>query len=192
VAVLARTDERRLGRVLADARAGSDVAMRALFRDVQPRLLRFLHAMEPAVADDLASEVWMSVARGLRAFEGGPVEFRAWVFSIARRRVSEHRRRTLRTGTEAQEQAVFEAVPSRDDLESMVLGRIAGSQAASMLASMLPPDQAEVVLLRVLADLDVDTVAALMGRTANWVRVTQHRALQRLADRLGSRVEVIR
>jgi DNA-directed RNA polymerase specialized sigma24 family protein len=46
--------------------------------------------------------------------------------------------------------------------------------------------------LRVLADLGVDEVAAIMGRTANWVRVTQHRALRRLASRLGPKLDVMR
>ncbi|MEY2754142.1 MAG: hypothetical protein RJB65_500, partial [Actinomycetota bacterium] len=43
---------------------------------------------------------------------------------------------------------------------------------------------AEVVLLRVLADLDAESVARIMGRSAGWVRVTQHRALARLAEAL--------
>jgi hypothetical protein len=38
-------------------------------------------------------------------------------------------------------------------------------------------------LLRVVGGLDVAHVAAVMGRTANWVRVMQHRALRRLASR---------
>ena len=56
---------------------------------------------------------------------------------------------------------------------------------ADLVMRLLPPDQAEVVLLRVLADLDVDEVAELLDRTSNWVRVTLHRALRRLAERLG-------
>jgi DNA-directed RNA polymerase specialized sigma24 family protein len=41
--------------------------------------------------------------------------------------------------------------------------------------------------LRILADLDVATVAARLQRPETWVRVTQHRALRRLAHRLGPR-----
>jgi RNA polymerase sigma-70 factor, ECF subfamily len=61
-----------------------------------------------------------------------------------------------------------------------------------LMFELLPRDQAEVVLLRVLGDLDADQVAEIMGRSANWVRVTQHRALRRLADRLGPKVGVTR
>ena len=40
----------------------------------------------------------------------------------------------------------------------------------------LPADQAEIVLLRVLGDLDVDQVAAIVGKSTGAVRIAQHRA----------------
>ena len=36
-------------------------------------------------------------------------------------------------------------------------------------------------MLRVVADLPAEKVGEVMGRSAGWVRVTQHRALRRLA-----------
>jgi len=60
-----------------------------------------------------------------------------------------------------------------------------GQAAIDLIARTLPADQAEVLTLRILGDLDVAHVAELMGRDANWVRVTQHRALRRLATALG-------
>ena len=50
----------------------------------------------------------------------------------------------------------------------------------------LAPDQAEVVLLRVVGGFDVDEVAAIVGKKAGAVRVLQHRALKRLSERLAS------
>ena len=44
----------------------------------------------------------------------------------------------------------------------------------------LPPDQAEVVLLRVLGELEVEQVADIVGKSKGAVRIAQHRALQRL------------
>ena len=57
---------------------------------------------------------------------------------------------------------------------------------------MLSGEQADVLLLRVLADLDVEQVASIMQRSPNWVRVTQHRAVRRLAKRLGPKIVVMR
>lgn len=175
---------------LLDAvRRGDEAAATELFRRIQPRLLRYLRSQEPRVAEDLAAEVWLAVASGLGSFQGDEVGFRAWVFTIARRRVVDHRRRGLRRRT---------TTVSRDELtERPDQGTGADPTAASegqaavdLIVALLPPTQAEVILLRVIADLDAETVAAMMGRSANWVRVTQHRALKKLATRLRSTTDV--
>jgi RNA polymerase sigma-70 factor (ECF subfamily) len=49
----------------------------------------------------------------------------------------------------------------------------------------LPPDQAEVVLLRVVAGLSVEAVAAVTGKRTGTVRVTAHRGLRKLAVALA-------
>ena len=53
------------------------------------------------------------------------------------------------------------------------------------LVRRLPPDMAEAVLLRVVADLAVDEVAQVMGRREGHVRVLVHRGLRKLADELA-------
>lgn len=178
--------------VLAAAQEGQDWAVAVLFRDLQPRLLRFLRAQDPRVADDLAAEVWLAVASGIAVFEGDERGFRAWVFTIARRRLIDHQRRAVRRRTDVSESSVFEALAASEAPEREAIEKLGAQDAAALVIELLPPDQAEVVLLRVLGDLDAAEVAAVMGRTANWVRVTQHRALRRLADQLGPKVGVTR
>ena len=58
------------------------------------------------------------------------------------------------------------------------------SEAALARIATLPTGQAEVVLLRVVAGLDVAEVATIVGKKAGAVRVLQHRALKRLSRRL--------
>jgi len=186
------TVDDELARSLVAARAGDEAAMRALFVEFHPRLLRFLRANEPRVADDLASEVWMAVARGLRAFVGEMPDFRAWLFAIARRRIADHRRAGARRATDPVEASTLEQLADVDDPMSTVVDVLSAKDAAALVLATLPPDQAEVILLRVLGDLSVGEAAAAMDRTPNWVRVTQHRALRRLADRLGAKIDVIR
>jgi len=62
-----------------------------------------------------------------------------------------------------------------------VLAQLSAQDALDLIARSLPVDQAEVLTLRIVADLDVAQVAIVMGRTSNWVRVNQHRALRHLA-----------
>jgi RNA polymerase sigma-70 factor (ECF subfamily) len=46
----------------------------------------------------------------------------------------------------------------------------------------LPPDQAEILLLRVVGGLDSYEVARVTGKKPGTVRVIQKRALERLAE----------
>ncbi|HKY14955.1 MAG TPA: RNA polymerase sigma factor [Microthrixaceae bacterium] len=179
--------------MLDAARSGDERAASRLFEAFNPRLLRFLRAFEPRVAEDLAGEVWLAIAKGLAAFEGGEGGFRAWSFSIARRRIADHRRRGVRRATDPVDPEVVANHVDRLSTEDPIgdlLDSWTAQDAIAQLTLHLSDDQAEVVLLRILGDFSVDEVAAVMDRPASWVRVTQHRALRRLSQRLGSRFAV--
>jgi RNA polymerase sigma-70 factor (ECF subfamily) len=68
---------------------------------------------------------------------------------------------------------------------------LAASEAEAALARIasLPPDQAEVVLLRVIGGFTVDDVAAIVGKKPGAIRVLQHRGLKRLAEELAGERE---
>jgi len=69
-----------------------------------------------------------------------------------------------------------------DDPASTAVGAIASEDAIRRIYDLLPPDQAEVVVLRVLADLDAEQVGRILGKRPGTIRVLQHRALRRLAE----------
>lgn len=170
--------------VLAGARAGEAWAAEVLFTDLQPRLLRFLRSTEPRAADDIAGEVWLAMARGLAAFEGDLAGLRAWVFTVARHRLADHRRTAARRATEPVDHEFFtDRIDGTADADGMAeaTGRLSAQDAIDRIVAALPAEQSEVLVLRIVADLDVSQVAQITGRTSNWVRVTQHRALRRLA-----------
>jgi RNA polymerase sigma-70 factor (ECF subfamily) len=167
---------------LSAARQGDVRAVAALWRELQPALLRYLRAVDPAAAEDLASDTWLEVTRRLDRFSGGEREFRSWLFTIARHRLIDSRRRAARHRT-----APVAWLPDRpgvDDPAADVLVDLS-TRASLRLVSQLPPDQAEAVRLRVLAGLDTDRVAELMGKQPGNVRVLSHRGLRNLARRLG-------
>jgi RNA polymerase sigma-70 factor, ECF subfamily len=174
--------------VLTAAKVGDEDALRLLFRAYQPRLLRFLRALEPAAADDLAGDVWLAVAGGLRGFSGDEIGFRGWLFAIARHRLADHRRRAARRPQLALPADQLAGRASADDPAGDAVEGLAAQAAIDRIVSALPGEQAEVVLLRVVAGLPVDEVAELTGRSAGSVRVIQHRALKRLARVFASKV----
>ena len=96
----------------------------------------------------------------------------------------------MRRKTDPASHEVFADLSAIDDPEGAALDNLSGEAAAMLVAAALPPDQAEVILLRVLADLDTEEVARMLGRSPNWVRVTQHRALRRLVERFGTQIDV--
>jgi RNA polymerase sigma-70 factor (ECF subfamily) len=176
-----------LGITLASAQAGDEVAFTRLFREFNPQILRYLRHQVIDVADDLASETWLAAAKGFRQFQGNEGDFRAWLFSIARRRVIDHRRRQSRRPRLVHLEAHVERAARSGEVEADVLESMSAQEAIDALVAGLPGDQAEVVLLRVVADLSVAEVARILGHTPAWVRVTQHRALRRLREGDGLR-----
>jgi len=184
-------DDGEFASVLEAAQAGQEWAAARLFTELHPRISRFLCSQASGAGDDLTSEVWLAIAGGLGEFRGDSSGFRAWAFTIARRRLVDHRRRVTRRRTDVAPVETFAVLPARDAPDHEAIELLAGQEAAEFVVSILPPDQAEVILLRVLGDLDAEQVATMMGRSPNWVRVTQHRALRKLADRLGSRIDVM-
>ncbi|NKX49929.1 sigma-70 family RNA polymerase sigma factor, partial [Arthrobacter deserti] len=63
--------------------------------------------------------------------------------------------------------------------EEVVLGSLAESDVGHQLKA-LNPDQREVLLLRIVADLSVEQVASIMGRSAGSIKQLQRRGLHKL------------
>jgi RNA polymerase sigma-70 factor (ECF subfamily) len=179
--------QRDFGAILEGARAGQQWAVASLFEDVQPRLLRYLRSRDRDEADDIAGEVWEAIARGIGAFEGDESDFRGWAFTIARRRLIDHRRRQARRKTDPSDDTAFASRAASDTTDVIVIERLSAQEAISVITAALSEEQAEVVLLRVVAGLDTSIVAEVMQRPETWVRVNQHRALKRLAEHLAGR-----
>jgi RNA polymerase sigma-70 factor (ECF subfamily) len=164
------------------ARQGDERALAFLWQELQPALLRYLRAVEPGAAEDIASDTWLEVTRRLDRFSGGERHFRGWLFTIARHRLIDARRRAARHRT-----APVAWIPERPGLDDPAADVIAdlSTEASLRLVSELPLEQAEAVRLRVMAGLDTEQVARIMGKQPGNVRVLSHRGLRSLARRLA-------
>jgi RNA polymerase sigma-70 factor (ECF subfamily) len=174
-------DDADLDAALSAAIEGDESAFAVLWRSLQPALLRYLWVVVGSAAEDVASETWLQAARDLRAFTGGATAFRVWLFRIARHRGMDERRRAGRRREDSREpsdQAL--GGPPVPDVASDVLEK-SGTDWALGLIATLPPDQAEAVMLRVVAGLGVAQVAEVLGKRPGAVRVASMRGLRRLA-----------
>jgi RNA polymerase sigma-70 factor (ECF subfamily) len=174
------------GDVLTAAQSGAQWAIAVLWQDLHPRLLRFLRGLDPVVAEDVEAETWLAAARDLPTFHGDERQFRAWMFTIARNRLIDWRRREARRRTVAVTPEVLGEHPANDDPARTALDALRADAAVALVRACLPRDQAEVILLRVLGGLDVAEVAATLRKRPGNVRVLQHRGLRRLAEQLAA------
>jgi RNA polymerase sigma-70 factor, ECF subfamily len=170
--------------LLAAAQEGDELAFSRLWRDGNPALLRYLRVIAPESAEDVAAETWIYVVRGLTRFRGDEQAWRAWLFTTARRRTIDQARRRSRRPEKALEEALPSQLPVSPDAADLAIQDI-DTRSAMALVAQLPPHQAEVILLRVVAGLDTETVARLVARTPGAVRVAAHRGLRRLAEILA-------
>jgi RNA polymerase sigma-70 factor, ECF subfamily len=165
--------------VLAAAQGGSEEMFAVLWRDANPALTRYLRVLAPEGAEDIAAETWVSVLRGLATFTGDETSWRAWLFTTARRRFLDQARHLRRHPVEPLDEIGVREVPTAPDAAQLAMDNIATESALALL-SKLPEQQAEIIMLRVVAGLDTDVIAEMLGMTAGNVRVAAHRGLRKL------------
>lgn len=148
-----------------------------MYRRHAQGVLAYLRGQGADDAEDLLGEVFLQVARSLPRFRGDDEDLRRWLFTIARNRLIDDRRRRARRPRTADA-----AVPDRPApaplaaLDPELIGALA----------QLTPDQREVVVLRYVADLSLADVAEVTRRSAGAVKSLQHRALEQLARTLSA------
>jgi RNA polymerase sigma-70 factor (ECF subfamily) len=160
---------------LGAARDGKSWALAALYRTVHPKLLRYVAALEPRVADAVTEQVWRDVSHGLRTFEGSEAEFTAWAFALARRQLVKARELAPADGGDA------DALDRFDQRTRAALHRLAG----------LPEDEADILLLRVVAGLSAEEVAWIVSKPRTVVHAVQQRAIERLLQRRARPTELV-
>jgi len=129
------------------------------------RLARRFGAEEGAV-DDVVQDVFVVVHRKLGDFEGRS-SVRTWLYGIARRVVSDHRKkRSRRRETTIEDAGPVEATAADPE------GRAAQSQRLDLLRQLLeelPDEQREVFVLAELEQMSAPEIAELTGAKLNTV-----------------------
>lgn len=163
--------------LLRGLQAGEAWAFERVFRALSPVVAGYLRLQGASEPDDLTSEVFLGVFRNMASFQGDAAKFRSWVFTIAHRRLTDERRRRGRGLPVAPEPVGAEhADRSGGDAEVDALARL-GEQRVRAMCGRLLPDQRDVLLLRVMADLTIEQIAAALGRSVGATKQLQRRGL---------------
>jgi RNA polymerase sigma-70 factor (ECF subfamily) len=125
-------------------------------------------------------DVFISVLPRIGKVVGGEDGARTLLFSIAHARVVDHHRHRVRVAP------TVEYAPELDrrftgSAEELVMEK-SGDKATLAVLSSLKDDHREVILLRVVADLPLEQVAKVMGKSVGSIKQLQRRALLTLSE----------
>jgi len=169
--------------LIARARGGDTVALNLLITAVRIAVHRYTRARlctyggGAEVAEDVTQEVCLAVVDVLPRYQDTGAPFAALVYKIASNRVADAQRRYARTPFHVVDELPDQAEPALGpEQQTMAHSDV---DAALALLDRLPARSAQIVRLRA-EGLSADQVGAIVGLTANAVRVTQHRALTRV------------
>lgn len=170
--------------VLSAAKSGQEWAWQVIYRSLVGPVTGYLRARGASDPEDLASEVFLQVARDVTSFDGPESKFRSWVFVIAHRRLQDERRAKSRRPVLADE-PLPEIDDDGDGVEYEVLTELAAVRVAEILRT-LTDDQRQVITLRLIGDLSLQETAEIMGKRVGAVKALQRRALASLKAAIES------
>ena len=155
-----------------------EVALSSIFDAYYPRVYNYglLQLRDAQGADDLASDVMLRVLESITRYHPRGVPLSAWVFRIARNRLIDVRRcHVRRREVVLVDDAIAPVGPPHATVErALDYGTICAA------LSQLTDVQGQVIVLRFMKDLDVATVARIVGRSQSAVKSLQFRALASL------------
>lgn len=181
----AETDSRILiDTLVARAVTGDDRARDELLALIHPLVLKYCRArlgrQESLMgsADDVAQDVCMAVVSALPHYQLKGLSFRAFVYGIAGHKVTDAFRAIGRNRAEPVAELPDGPVAA-DGPEHRLLASEMSSRLKVLLGH-LTARQREVLVLRLAVGMSAEETAQAVRSTPGAVRVTQHRALNRL------------
>jgi len=161
--------------LVAKAVAGNAAAFATLYDMHVRRVYRqcYYRAGNRADAEDLVQQTFLQAWQALPRYRRTGAPFLAWLLTISHNLAVSRQRKTTREVTDPD--LSVPATPASDPVV-VTLDRLDHDEVRQAILQ-LKPDRQQVILLRFIEGYEVDEVAAALGKSANHVRVLQHRAL---------------
>jgi RNA polymerase sigma-70 factor (ECF subfamily) len=168
---------------ISAAKAGNADSLHTVYVVLAPRILGYLRAHGVPDAEAVMQDVFVALIPRIATITGGAEGVRRLAFTIARARVIDASRARSRRPSDVSYDADLDTreVASAEDVAQSAL---ALTRIQAVLAR-LPAEQREVITLRVVADLSIEQVATIVGRSAGAVKQLQRRALISVRRELG-------
>ena len=169
--------------VLRDLQKLDAQTIAAIYDTYFPEIYRYVRyrVSEEALAEDLASEVFMRLIESARKGQAPQSSLKGWLIATASHIINDHLRRTYRRPTES----LSDALP---DVESNVPEQVAVKEQAQAVRSaygQLTSEQQHVLALRFGQGYSLEETANHLKKNINAVKALQFRALAALQRQLG-------
>jgi RNA polymerase sigma factor (sigma-70 family) len=173
--------------LMLDWVAGEAGAFEQLYSRHRTRLYRFLlrHVRDNALADEFFQDIWQKVI-GARAGWVPDAPFGTWLYRIAHNRLGDHWRASKYrppAPEDADERAL--RIPDPDTPERN-LSEFEQRRRLQRALDELPPEQREVVLLRLEQELTLEEIGAITGVGRETVKSRLRYAMDKLRAGLGT------
>src|SRR4249919_3122624 len=177
-------------RLMLDWVAGDAAAFEQLYGRHRTRLYRFLlrHLRDNALADEMFQDIWQKVI-GARSGWTPDAPFGTWLYRIAHNRLGDHWR-ALKHRPPAPEDADERALRVPDpETPERVLSEFEQRRRLQLALDALPPEQREVVVLRLEQELSLEEIGEITGVGRETVKSRLRYAMDKLRAGLGSDLE---
>lgn len=171
--------------VAAAAGRGDGPALRLVYESLAPGVLGYLRAKGVRDPEAVTSDVFLALLPKLHRVVGGADGLRKLVFCVAHARMVDDHRQSARR-LDVVEYTSGDDPRTGKSAEDAAHAALASARVIEVLA-ILPDDQREVLSLRVVADLSLEQVAEIMGRSAGAVKQLQRRGLLAIRQALAER-----
>ena len=156
---------------------GAELSWDLLVAEYRPAIESYARGQGVRDAADVAQDVFADALPRLAAFTGGRSDLRAFLFTIAYRRIADRHRRSYRRPerlTDFEAGAPTAVAGAVDSVEDAVIDRADGASAMSAL-ELLDERSRQVLWLRIIDECGTDEIAARLGLSPVNVRAIQSR-----------------
>lgn len=165
------------------AQVGDQEALAALYQVYAAVIYRYvaLRVSDAEDVEDITSEVFISMVKGLPNYQITGAPFEAWLYRIAAARIADH----FRAGYKTHEQRLIDDFPDTNgEPEEAVQAQQSIDQVKAALRKLSVEHQT-ILILRFIERKSHEEVAAIMGKSESAIKSAQHRALIQLTELLG-------
>lgn len=167
-------------KVVIQAKQGSSEAFSELYEFYFDRIYKFIffRVNHKEIAEDLAEDVFVKAWTRIKSVK--EQSFGGWLYQITKNTVIDYYRQKKTT-------VDLQDVENILEYEHSIVDETNAQYEQKRLLDLirkLTPDQQIVIKLKFLEELDNSEIAELISKSEGSIRVTQHRALQRLNELL--------